>query len=570
MHVRGLRIFGLGLVVLLALTSCAPGGSSPASDARTRNDEAPQAPRRSTHVTAAMMGEPSALVDRMNSGQISVPGGRVLEMLVNSALTELADGKLQPLLAEAVPTIENGLWKLTPDGKMETSWTLKQNARWHDGTPVTADDFVFATTIDQDKDMPVLRPLGYNWVEAVRAADPRTVVVTWSAPYIDADTMFTGGFATPLPKQLLEESYQRDKQAFLALPFWSQEFVGTGPFRLKQFNPGTSVVVEANNAYVLGRPKIDEMEVRFILDPNTLVTNLLSGSVELTLGRGFSVENALQLRDQWHDGKMLYRTRLWIALHPQYIDPSPAVITDLRFRQALMYATDRQQLVDSLQGGLGGVGHVFIGPAEPEYPDVKDSVAPYEYDPARAARILDSMGYTKGPDGMYRDATGTRLSVEVRSNGERITENSIVPVTNMWNQIGVGAEPLLVPLQRITDREYVSTFPGFRMMRQPNAAASLSRLRSSFTPLPENRFVGSNYARYVSPEFDAMIDKFNATIPRPERMEILRQIMRYYSDNLVHLGLFYDGDFMFSNNRLQNVAGNESEIWNVTSWDART
>src|SRR5690349_24333696 len=110
-------------------------------------------------------------------------------MLVNSSLTELgADSKLQPLLAEAVPTLENGRWKLTPDGKMETSWTIKQNVRWHDGTPLTADDLVFATTIDQDKDMPVLRPLGYNWVESVRATDPRTVTVIWSAPYIDADT----------------------------------------------------------------------------------------------------------------------------------------------------------------------------------------------------------------------------------------------------------------------------------------------------------------------------------------------------------------------------------------------
>jgi oligopeptide transport system substrate-binding protein len=106
-------------------------------------------------------------------------------------------------------------------------------------------------------------------------------------------------------------------------------------------------------------------------------------------------------------------------------------------------------------------------------------------------------------------------------------------------------------------------------MRQPNAASSLSRLRSSFTPLPENRFVGSNYARYNAPEFDAMIDKFNATIPRPERMDMLRQIMRYFSENLVHLGLFYDGDFMFANNRLQNIAGTESEVWNVTNWDAK-
>ena len=64
-------------------------------------------------------------------------------------------------------------------------------------------------------------------------------------------------------------------------------------------------------------------------------------------------------------------------------------------------------------------------------------------------------------------------------------------------------------------------------------------------------------------------DRLYVTIPRPERMEVLRQIMRYVSENLNVMGLFYDGDFVFSNNRLQNIAGNESEIWTVPEWDIR-
>jgi len=561
------RLIVFGLLAVLTATSCAP--TSPSSqDPSGRNPET-QSGQRAKRVAAAMMGEPTAMVDRMNATQITVPGGRLLEMLANAALTEVGAGaKLQPLLAEAVPTLENGLWKLSPDGKMETTWTIRPNARWHDGAPLVGEDFVFAATVDQDKDIPVLRPLGYNWVEQVRAPDSRTVTVTWSAPYIDADTMFTSAFASPLPRHVLEETFLRDKGAFLALPYWSQEFVGTGPFRVRQFNPGVSVVLEANNDYVLGRPKLDEIEVRFILDPNTLVTNLLAGSVELTLGRGFAVENALQLRDQWRDGNMLFRPRSWIALHPQFMGPNPPIITDLRLRQALMYGTDRQQLVDTLQGGLGGVAHMFLGPGEPEFAEVEDSPVKYEYDPARAIRMIESLGYARGADGIFRAADNQRLSVEIRSNGERITENTIVPLANMWTTLGVAAVPLLVPPQRITDREYVATFPGFRLMRQPNATASFSRLRSTLTPLPENRFVGSNYARYVSVELDGLIDQFYATIPRPERVQTLRQIMRYISERLNHMGLFYDGDFMFANKRMQNISGNETEIWNVHLWDA--
>src|SRR5581483_7318414 len=114
---------------------------------------------------------------------------------------------------------------------------------------------------------------------------------------------------------------------------------------------------------------------------------------------------------------------------------------------------------------------------EPYYDDVKDAAVTYAYDPTRATQMIAALGYTKGPDGVFHDGQGQPLSVEVRSNGEKITENSIVPVTNMWIGLGIAAQPLLVPLQRITDREYVATFPGFRMMRQPNTQSSFARLR---------------------------------------------------------------------------------------------
>ena len=128
--------------------------------------------------------------------------------------------------------------------------------------------------------------------------------------------MFTGAFASPLPKHLLEEAYQRDKTSVPGAALLEPGVRRHGAVPVEQFNPGTSVVLEANSGYVLGRPKIDEIEVRFILDPNTLVTNLLSGSVELTLGRGFSVEKPCSCATSGATGKMLYRTRLWIALHP--------------------------------------------------------------------------------------------------------------------------------------------------------------------------------------------------------------------------------------------------------------
>ena len=557
-------------LLLLAglLLACAPAAPERGSGAATGSSGQSSGPKR---FTAAINGEPVTLSLRVSTTQISIPGVNVIEQLLNASLTELnGTGRLQPQLATAVPSLENQLWRILPDGRMETTWNLLPNARWQDGAPFTADDLVFTTTVDQDRELATgPRAAGYAYVEDVVAIDPQTIRVTWKRPYIDADTMFTNGFASPLPKHLLEEAYQSDKTRFVNLPYWTQEFVGTGPFKIKEYVPGSNLTLSAFADYALGRPHIDEIDVRFIPDLNTLVTNVLSGAVQFPMGRGFTLQHALLLRDQWREGKVDYYFRNWVVLSPQFVNPSPALVQSLPFRQALLYGTDRQALIDSMQEGIGEIGHVFVRPSAPEYAEVVNSVVRYPYDTRLAGQLIESLGYSRSGDGIYRDASGERLALELRSNGETITEKSIIPTADMWSRLGVATEPLVVPPQRMADREYVATFPGFRMMRQPNDASMVSRLRSDLTPLPENRFVGSNYSRYVSSELDGLIDRYLSTVPYGERLDVLRQIMRHMSENLNQMGLFHDAEFVFLSDRLRNVGVLQTQVWDVQKWDAR-
>ena len=566
------RVLGVWLVAVVA-AGCASPATPRASPVESAAVPAPRTPKR---VTAAIYGTPTSVINRMNTAQVTIPGASAVEQLVNAGLSDIdGTGHIRPQLAEAVPSIENGLWRLLPEGRMETTWKIKSNARWHDGTPVTAEDMVFTTVVDQDTDLPIIRPAGYQSVESVEAADVRTVVVKWKRPYIDADTMFTSagaslGFALPLPKHLLAESYAREKVGFLALPYWSQGFVGTGPYTVREFAPGTLVLLQASDDYVFGRPKIDEIEVRFILDLNVIVTNLLSGAIDMTLGRGFSVEHVLQVRSQWREGTAEVTPGSWIVIHPQFINPSPPVVADVQFRRALMHATDRQSLMDSLQGGLTGVAHVVVGPTEPEYKEVESAAVRYEYDQRRAAQLIEGLGYSRGPDGIYRDTAGQRLAVEMRTYGIKVSDDASVSIADAWTRFGVATEPLIVPPQRITDREYMATYPGFLMYRQPNAASDLGRLRGLLAPTAENRYVGSNYARYVSPEFDSLIDRYLTTIPKQERLRVLGDAVRHISENLNLMGLFYDADISFLSSRLQNVTVRERILWNIHLWDTKT
>src|SRR5581483_6465431 len=223
---------------------------------------------------------------------------------------------------------ENGQWKVQADGTMVTTWKIRGNALWHDGVPFTSDDLLFTAQVQRDKAIDTRPNAGYDAVDAIEAPDQRTVTVRWTHPYIYADALFN---TAPIPKYLLESHYLQDKAAFSSLSYWTDDFVGTGPFKVRQFVGGSHVILQANDRFVLGRPKIDELEVRFIADSNTLAANLLAGDVEFTLGRNLSLDQAVQLRDQWRDGHVDVGLSGWIVVFPQFINSNPAIITDVRF-----------------------------------------------------------------------------------------------------------------------------------------------------------------------------------------------------------------------------------------------
>src|SRR5262249_45127714 len=159
--------------------------------------------------------------------------------------------------------------KILPDGRMETTWKLRPGVLWHDSAPFTASDVAF--TFQAGKDLPQFRNPGYKWAERIDTPDSQTVVVTWAQPFINADRLFgpgpdTGTYVTPLPEHLLGPTFAQDKDKIADLPYWGGDFVGTGPFRVRELVPGNHILLDANEQYALGRPKLDQIEVKFIAD----------------------------------------------------------------------------------------------------------------------------------------------------------------------------------------------------------------------------------------------------------------------------------------------------------------
>jgi peptide/nickel transport system substrate-binding protein len=530
-------------------------------------------------VVAAIAGDPYTLSAKLNtSGPGSnVAGTDALEDLVSAGLANVDNqSQLHPVLAEAVPSIENGSWKLLSDGRMETTWVLRSGLVWHDGVPFTTDDLLFTTQVSQDREVGWERDAAFDAIEGVAAPDERTLTVTWKRPFIEADTLFShavSGRTVPLPRHLLERPFTEDRANLMNHPYWSEEFVGTGPFKLQSWERGSHLVTVANHHYALGRPKIDEVEVRFIPDSRTLAANILAGAIDLSMGRGVSLEQATTIRDQWTDGHMDLRLSNWLVVYPQLLDPTPAIVGNLQLRRALLGALDRQQMVDTFQYGLTSVGHTYLNPQDPAFPEIAPTVPRYEYDPRRSMQMLEELHYTRGPDGIYQDAANQPLSLEVRvGGGDDLTEKTTLAVADSWRRVGVAADALIVPAQRIRDREFAATFPAFYLRQNPNDPARLGRFHSAQRPLPGNRYTGDNSPRYASPEFDALLERYSATVPRAERYQVLGQIVSHIADQVIMMGLFYISEPTLLTNRLQNVTArppNSTQAWNAHEWDVK-
>lgn len=560
------QIVALGLTGVFVLSGCGPSAPSPSSV------PLPQAgpPKR---ITAAVLSDPPALNAMIGAASGSAPGMEALGVMVNSPFIIVdQDGNLQPILAETVPTVENGLWKVFPDGRMEITWTIRRGVQWHDGTLFTSDDVLFTYRIQEDKDLAVFSHNAYRSIESIAAPDPRTVTTTWRRPYLYANLVF--GYEgdrslLPLPRHLLERPYVEDKATFLILPYWTTEFVGTGPYKLREWESGSHAIFIANDRYVLGRPKIDEIEVKFIPDANTVVANILAGSVDTYMGRGLSFEQGRQVLERLPSAKMDLAPIGALTAYPQFVSPSPPVMLNVQFRRALIHAVDRQQLVETFMGGLSSVAHTFINPRESDYKDIESSIVRYDYDPRRAAQLVEALGYTKGADGFYRDAFGQRLSVELRDTQYKAT----FAIADEWQRLGVGVDLHATPAQRARDLEYRSNYPAFEVVRRGNFRWDLKRpLSSPEAPLAENNYQGGNRGRYMSPELDALLDRHETLLSTSERNVLLGQIVRHVSENVVLLGMYYDLEPTVYAERLHNVRGKyerTTQAWNIHEWEVK-
>ena len=135
----------------------------------------------------------------------------------------------------------------------------------------------------------------------------------------------------------------------------------------------------------------------------------------------------------------------------------------------------------------------------------------------RIAKLIEQLGYTKAGDGVFRDGSGQPLSVEVQATDEAQNTKPMFAVADAWKRAGIDGQSFVIPIQRQNDRQFRASFSGFNLQGSGSGVARIKELTSSQARIAENNYTGRNYPRYMSPEFDALLDAYFRTLPVAER-----------------------------------------------------
>src|SRR5438552_5495759 len=283
-------------VSVVSLAACAPApGPAGGNGSAPGENAAPRGPQRTLNI--ALRGEPPTLATKP---LVAFTNALRPPLNLFNAELDFTDEREVPFayLAQAIPQINTDTWRVMPDGRMETTYKLKPNLTWQDGTALSAEDFVFAWRVYATPQLGVSGSPPIGMMEEVVAPDPNTVVIRWKQPYADAASLRDEFQA--LPRHILQDNFQTmDPVAFSGLPFWGPEYIGLGPYKLDHWEPGASMEASAFDGYVLGRPKIDRLRLVFISDPNTALANVLAGEVQYVGEYVFADDHAATLEREW-------------------------------------------------------------------------------------------------------------------------------------------------------------------------------------------------------------------------------------------------------------------------------
>lgn len=515
-------------------------------------------------ISVGLWQEPDSLT--WATGGASFSERAVLVTLHEPLLRVGPNNTLEPGLLEEVPTVENG--GVSADGKTITI-KLKPDLRWSDGEPLTIADYVFTHQTVIDPDTAATQLFGWDKIESISTPDDLTAVITLAEPYAPfVNVTMASWFGGLYPKHILEDG--RDiRTEFGRAP------IGTGPFKIVEWQAGSHIRVERNEHYHRGPAKLDGIVFRIMPDRNTVVAQVKNGDLDLA----YDLTEAQIPELESIENLVLYTTpgttveRYYFnARNPENLmEPHPA-LSDVRVRKAIVMAIDRQEIVDTLLYGRTTVAVNELGTT----PYFNDSLAPLPFDPQQAAELLDEAGWLVGSDGV-REKDGRRLSLtHITTAGNALREQMQVIVQQYLADVGIemtiqnhrpaelwgGCGANGIAAQGEWDLAgWADTIAGI------DPDISLFWSSSQAVDCQTNPSGYSNH-RYANPDVDRLLREQEQAIDPEERAKIIREVQQVLHDDVNAVWFYYRLDIIAASKRLQGIQPTSfgGSFWNTGDW----
>lgn len=424
---------------------------------------------------------------------------------------------------ELVPNLAEEVEKLS-----ETSYRfhLREGIRFHDGTPLTADDVVF--TFRSIIDGKIASPFkgSYEWIREIIAESPREVRIDLKEPYGPFLTRLTLGIVSKAAAEKLGDGFGRAP-------------VCAGPYAFVQMTSDAFVELKANADYFGDGPKMKRLVFHVVKDDNVRVLKLIKGDIDL-------VQNAvppLLLEGLKKNPQLAVVDDVGIVMGYLGMNLTDPILADPRVRRAIAFAIDRDAIIAHRWRGLAVKANSVLSPGNWAY---DDDLPQIPYDPAKAAALLDEAGYPD-PDGAGKKPR-FKLLFKTSTVKERVDIARMI--AEQLKAVGIDA--------RVVPYEW-ATF--FRDVRRGNFQLySLSWVGITEPDIFYEVFhssqlppAGLNRGRYRNPEVDELVAAGRVTMDDGKRREIYAKVQRILLDDLPIVPLWYEKNVAVYRKGLEGV-----------------
>ncbi len=515
----------LALIFVFALVAAACGSSDDEGSSETTESETDAGTAPTDDEDAADAAQEGS--DEGDAAAVStdpVPGGTLV--IQSTQVPRHLNGTVQSGYATAVPGTQLNAspllydedfnpqpylaesWEVADDG-LSVTLNLVEGAVFHDGEPITSEDVAFSiiTVRNNHPFKPMFAP-----VTSVDTPDPQTAVINLSQPHPAILLAMSPGLLPIIPKHIFD-----DGQDMKTHPRNTEDFVGSGPFKLVEFDPASIVRMERfEDFFIPDRPYLDEIIMEIVPDPAAIVLGLENGTTHLSSSLGVAA-NVIRLQDNEDlivtaDGHEAIGPISWLEFN--VADP---ILGIKEVRQAIAYAVDRQFIADVLDQGTTFPASTGVAPSSPFFSADAET---YPQDLEKAKQLLADAGFAEGE---------IELSIDYIPPTQVVYAEYVVQALE---EIGIKTELNVSPdfptwAARVSAGEHQMTIN--QVWNWGDPVIGVHR-----TYLSDNRVgvIWTNNTGYENTEVDALLDQAGQALDVDERTDLYAQFQAIVADEV--------------------------------------